>query len=95
MAVNIAHQPIPTACPILVDMPLVLPPAKVLLMTKARLGPGETAPKKQIIANCNQEKLSMYFGIIILGLGWLNSRLVTDHRKIVGRLELRDGCMLY
>ena len=47
MAVKKAHQVMPTPCPKLVTTPYIRPLVIVFVVTSARLGPGEIAPKRQ------------------------------------------------
>ena len=56
-----AHKVIPIPCPIPVVTPKKRPDEGVLLITAARLGPGEIAPNMQISTICSQFIISNFY----------------------------------
>ena len=60
-AVMDAHKVIPIPCPIPVVTPKKRPDEVVLLITAARLGPGEIAPNMQISTICSQFIISNFY----------------------------------
>ena len=58
IAVKSAHKPIPTAWPNEVAIPYARPPARVFAETRAKLGPGEAAPRKQTNIIWDHERIS-------------------------------------
>ena len=63
IAVKSAHKPMPVPCPTLVATPYILPLSIVLPITRAKLGPGEIAPRKHTKTIWSQLVISIMYDL--------------------------------